>query len=485
MAFIPGYKHDIFVSYAHVDDEIVEGANEGWVTTLVKCLKTQVEQKLGRKNSLELWIDHSLAGNVPVTDKIMSTLQESATLVLILSPGYIASHWCLEEMDAFLKAVCERVRSGSRIFAVERDKMKVERDGTEQDLCPSELRDRDVYRFWVEDPLKKRPRTLGVPKPDPKDPRYYDLLSDLVYDLSEELKRLKTGTEADTHPLVFLAEVTDDLDTIRDSVKRYLQQAKIRVLPEKQYSLEAKRFRQAMEQDLDRCKVFVQLLSSTPGKKPPDLPQGYPRLQYEIAKNRDMLILQWRSHDLDVNSVRDDQLRKMLEYDTVRAVGIEEFKSEVKERAMEKPAPVPPPPKPFNAFVFVDTEKNDFALGQAVCRVLDEYSDIGYALPLTSSSPGEMRESLAEQLATCDILIVVYASATKTWVYEQLHQCRKAISDRKKDLLAVAIYEGPPENPEKKDPFDIKLAGMKILPCFEEGLNKAALRTFLDSVRKK
>ena len=483
-SFVLGYKHDIFVSYAHVDDEPVPGADEGWVTTLVKCLRTQLSQKLGRNNAFSLWIDHSLAGNVQVTDEIMSTLRESATLVVILSPGYIASHWCLEEKDAFLEAVAERVRSGSRVFAVERDKMKVERDGKEQDLCPSELRDKDAYRFWVEDPLKKRPRTLAVPKPDPNDPTYYNLISDLAYDLSEELIRLKTAatsptSEPDTCPFVLLAEVTDDLDTIRNGVKRYLQQAKIRVLPETQYSLGASLFQQSLEQDLDKCKVFIQLLSDTPGKKPPDLPQGYPRLQYDVARNRDTRILQWRSRELDVNSVQDDQHRAMLEFDTVLAVGIEEFKSEVVRRAFEKPATEAP--ERLNAFVFIDTEKNDFSLGETVCRVLDKYADVDYALSLSRGKPGKMRQDLREKLALCDALIIIYGSATKAWVHEQLNHCRKAIVDRKEYLPALAIYEGPPE---KKGPLGFKLRGMKILHCCG-GLNEAELKAFLDSLRMK
>ena len=49
MAFVPGYKHDIFVSYAHVNNQVVPGADEGWVTILVKWLGIGLSQKLGRK----------------------------------------------------------------------------------------------------------------------------------------------------------------------------------------------------------------------------------------------------------------------------------------------------------------------------------------------------------------------------------------------------------------------------------------------------
>ena len=35
MAFVPNYDHDIFVSYAHVDDAKFPGMSESWVTTFV------------------------------------------------------------------------------------------------------------------------------------------------------------------------------------------------------------------------------------------------------------------------------------------------------------------------------------------------------------------------------------------------------------------------------------------------------------------
>ena len=60
-AFIPGFKHDIFVSYAHIDDEPLAGSDEGWVTTLVRKLKTRLAQRLGRSDAYSLWMDFELS----------------------------------------------------------------------------------------------------------------------------------------------------------------------------------------------------------------------------------------------------------------------------------------------------------------------------------------------------------------------------------------------------------------------------------------
>src|SRR4030095_3362903 len=120
MAFVPPYVCDIFVSYAHVDDRPAPGTNTGWVTTLVQGLTWYLAQKLGRSDAFILWMDHELAGNVPLTPEIMAKLHNSATMVLIWSPGYVASTWCQQELDTFLGRLRERPHVHSSVFIVER-----------------------------------------------------------------------------------------------------------------------------------------------------------------------------------------------------------------------------------------------------------------------------------------------------------------------------------------------------------------------------
>ena len=38
---------DIFISYAHVNDEPLPGVDEGWITTFVKGLKTYLGREMG------------------------------------------------------------------------------------------------------------------------------------------------------------------------------------------------------------------------------------------------------------------------------------------------------------------------------------------------------------------------------------------------------------------------------------------------------
>lgn len=472
MAFVPNYKNDIFVSYAHVDDQVEPGADEGWVTTLVKGLKTKLAQKLGRSDAYKLWFDHELSRHVRITPQIMDALKKTAILIVVLSPGYTASDWCQREKEAFLSFIKE---SSSRVFIVERDKIKDEER-------PSEFEELKGYCFWVQEEGKP-PQTLGTPKPNPDDPRYYELVNDLSYDLAEELHKLKSAAKSpavklsEASPTVFLAEVTDDLDLQRDSMKRYLNQAGIRVLPEACYPFDPRAFKQAVERDLAKCKLFIQLLSGTAGKKPPDLPQGYVNLQFECAKKAGKTITQWRSQDLKITSITDANHRALLQLDTVVATAIEEFKSMVKENILYKPPTSTK--KPIEAFVFVDMESADRSVANEICDILDRHG-ASYALPMECGKPVEIRTDLEQNMLECDALIVIYGNSTVKWVREHLRQSRKILAQRERPLQALAVYEGPPM---PKDNLGFKLPNMKTLDC-KEGLNEQELKSFLNNIQK-
>ena len=49
-----------------------------------------------------LWMDHNLRGNDEITPAILDTLGGSATLLAVVSPGYLASLWCEREAESFV-----------------------------------------------------------------------------------------------------------------------------------------------------------------------------------------------------------------------------------------------------------------------------------------------------------------------------------------------------------------------------------------------
>jgi hypothetical protein len=475
------YQYDGFVSYAHVDDLPFENAQEGWVSTLIGKLKLTLARKLGR-NDASLWMDHRLAGNAQLTPTIMEAIRNSATLIVVVSPGYLASEWCNREREAFLSLVRERVNAGSSVFLVESDQV-------ERKSLPGEFGDILGYRFWAPGREGEPPRTLGWPVIDQDDTQnarlYYDRLNVLSHDLAVEIKRQRQTSpfppemsNTQTGPIVFLAEVTDDLDLLREDVKSYLLQAGLQVLPKTWYSRDdPKAFQQALDRDLSECKLFVQLLSHVAGKKPPGSSSGYARLQYECARELGKPILQWRSRELNLKRVTDEDHQALLETDTVRACAIEEFKSAVATEALR--ASTAPQPR-NNNFVFVNTNSEDRQLADELSVYLSEHG-IWSELPLNQGDPSEIRRDLEESLYACDGLIIIYGRAPVTWVRAQLRQGHKIFGQREQLPRCLALCKAPPV---PKDEVGSRVPQMITIDC-SSGLNEKALQEFIERLRRK
>src|SRR5712692_1321994 len=48
MAYVPGFAHDVFISYAHVDNLPLTEGDEGWISKFHASLEVQLRQILGR-----------------------------------------------------------------------------------------------------------------------------------------------------------------------------------------------------------------------------------------------------------------------------------------------------------------------------------------------------------------------------------------------------------------------------------------------------
>src|SRR5689334_3419938 len=139
---MPAWDHELFVSYAHVDDRYFLDVHLGWVSQLVEVLRRELEVEAGRPEEVRIWRDsEALRGNHAVSPEISRRVRSSALLLVVLSPGYIKSRWCQQELELFVES---RGTEGDWIFVVE--KIPVERD-----RWPAVLRNRKTYSFWYAD----------------------------------------------------------------------------------------------------------------------------------------------------------------------------------------------------------------------------------------------------------------------------------------------------------------------------------------------
>ncbi|MCP4701793.1 MAG: TIR domain-containing protein, partial [Gammaproteobacteria bacterium] len=338
-AYLSDYQHDIFVSYVPEDNELY--ADSGWTAALA----TRLKNKLGLKLA-----NYSLYLPEPDSSEIVEQLKNSATLLLILSKAYLASPRC-EELRTFLARVG---KSAGRVFVVERETI-IER--------PPEIQGLAIYQFWAMNAAGQ----LCSLTPSPEDRVYHQKIDDIAVQLVEKLKYLhasaqqggihigdvgenvnlqaggdivagnkiihQTIVQADgPRATVFLAEASDDLQEQRNSVKRYLEQQRIQVIPESLYYFAganaAEQLQQAIAADLQKSALFIQVASTADPQRPPGM--STPQLQHGCAQMlADLPILQWRDSRLDVTATANPVIKDFLSASTVSTSSLEEFKLDI------------------------------------------------------------------------------------------------------------------------------------------------------------
>lgn len=119
----------------------------------------------------------SFVTNEPWHEEYKRAIANSARMVCIVSPAYLASRRCIQELETF---VSNAVPSEGRIFKV--IKYPVMFAG-----APSALRDLLGYQFYVSEPAHGAIRQFD---PDPTRPEFWHRLNQIVHDAGNVLRRL-------------------------------------------------------------------------------------------------------------------------------------------------------------------------------------------------------------------------------------------------------------------------------------------------------
>ena len=143
MGYVPGLAHDVFLSYAHGDNET------GWVTYFETRLRQRLRERLGF--TPEVWRDErKLGGGDSFPDEIKQALSATGIVVSVVSPSYLVSEYCRRERIQFneaLKARSETLQVGNRFRLVK--VIKTPSPGNmHRQLLPKAL----GFDFFTEDP---------------------------------------------------------------------------------------------------------------------------------------------------------------------------------------------------------------------------------------------------------------------------------------------------------------------------------------------
>jgi len=152
MAYVPAVKNDIFISYAHVDNE--RDANDTrWVTEFVRGFMVELRQRLGGPKDLTLFFDESDLHAHHQLQILLENARQSAIFVAVLSPSYISHDWTMKELAEFAGMAGDL----RRIIVVE----KLPLEAT--DSYPRVIEHHKRTHFWrTNEPESHTPSTLSA-----------------------------------------------------------------------------------------------------------------------------------------------------------------------------------------------------------------------------------------------------------------------------------------------------------------------------------
>lgn len=264
---------------------------------------------------------------------------------------------------------------------------------------------------------------------------------------TESLDRLRWGITGEKPaakaPTVCLAKVTPDLRKARETVANYLASARLNVLPSKPYPADTARFLPALEADLDKANVFVQILGATYADRTEELAEGEELAQFQRAQSRNKVILQWRDPAVNVDAIDDPKHRELVSGAHVVSNDLTEFAKLVAERAQRvyEVGSTTGGGEGQQRLVLIKADKPDNVVAEEVSRALVSVN--------VNSRVTRAGKSLVDTLREVpyDAVLIVCGSCSDDWL-EQRGDELMAVDLNLKDQAPVRAYYVCAEQPQ-------------------------------------
>ena len=464
-----GNRYDVFVSYAHADNEkpLGSAAQYGWITTLAHNLNTAP----GRSHK-EFFVDYQLKPSDVFSNDLLTNVENSTLLLLLLSQNYVNSKWCGTELDHFIRTHANDPEKPTDVFVVELLPFDT---FTNVPVNIQTLRKRRIHaQFWHQPADASAPLLAGDPSPQESGPeserRYWRALHELRNAIDSRLRTLQTerplssvavsttevtpaAPQPDTKPTlgtILLADTTDDLVPQRSAIKAALEPEGVVVLPEGDYvGLSPEEFETDLTSGLTQCELFVQLLSPTVGRIGRGFPAPLPQIQFDRAISAKLPIMQWCERLPGPDDITDPGHAKLFNTAYLRATNRTAFEREILERLRaikqtrernRETARTESIPTSDRKLIFVDDIAGEQPLTNKLRTVLEVANYHIRQLP-PGALLGNNGIDITQVLKPCHAGITIFADRTKRdTVYNRLIFFQNRIVESGLSVVPWGIY---------------------------------------------
>ena len=464
------FTDDVFISYRHLDNELLDEQGKGWIDNFHERFESVLGEAMGYEPSI--WRDPRLPGNVYFADVLEERIRNTAVVISILSPGYLQSEWCMGELREF----CRLADNTGGLLAGDKMRIfKVVKTHIDREQHPLEFQKQLGYEFYELDKTTKRPVAFGQELGRHRDQRYWSKLDDLAWDVKQVLSiinpRAKTPPKGSVFSralaAVYLAQTTRDLSEARDQIKRELQNRGYDILPERELPLISPSYEEAVRECVARAKLSVHLIGGSYGIVPEGAgSRSIVRLQNEIAaeRSRDETFsrLLWMPVGLTPQEAVQAQFIEHLRTDATTQKGaellqtpLEELKNVIQLRLTSnghKSKDESSPDTPAKIYLIFD--KRDLEDIVPLNDYLSLNKQFHVLLPLIDEEgvdDSEAFEIHKDNLAQCDAVLIYYGHANQVWFEYKRRDLKKIVGlERKRMLAAEAVYVTSPKTGHKQ-----------------------------------
>jgi hypothetical protein len=496
------FEKQVFISYAHIDNEPLSENQQGWITRFHTSLSAMLGMRLGRKP--EIWRDIKLSGNDIFADEIIQQFPKTALLISVLTPRYVESEWCTREVKEFCKTAENTggilVDNKSRVIKV------VKIPVSDETPLPEVMKLALGYPFFVFDE-QQTPLELDPAYGEEFTQKYNLKMAKLAFDVAELIKKIDSQSKAAApttvgteKPTIYLADCSIDRRDDREAINADLRLHGYTVLAEVQLPTDEMTFLGELATILARCKLSIHIVGNNYGVVP-DGPTERSvvflenELAIEYSKKLGLKRIIWVPTGTKSDSPRQQEFIDLMLRDPQAQLGadlitgdLEELKAAIHAALKKLETPPLPPPKPAE-----DVEP-DAKLVYLICDERDRKATIPLRkflknqglqtnIPAFEGDAATVRQSNQDLLSTCDAAIVFYGAGDEGWKRSVDADLRKAAGYRtSKTPLAPYTYLAEPATADKTDLVDLEEP--RLIDCLS-GFSEAAIADFVSATTGK
>jgi len=498
------FEKQVFISYAHIDNEPLTPNQQGWISRFHASLSAMLSMRLGRK--AEIWRDVKLTGNDIFADEIIQQFPKTELLISILTPRYVESEWCTREVKEFCKSAETTggvlVDNKSRVLKV----IKIPVDN--ENALPEVMKLALGYPFFIFDE-QQTPLELDPAYGEEFNQKFNLKMAKLAFDVAELIKKMETqspaaaapsAAPAKDKPAVFMADCSIDHREDREAIIADLRLHGYPTLADVQLPNEEASFLGELAAVLARCKLSVHIVGTYYGAVP-DGPseKSVTELENELAieycKIFGLKRIIWVPAGTTSSSSRQQAFIDTLLRDPQAQLGadlitgdLEELKAAIHAALKKIETPPPPPPapqeasEPGNKLVYLICDERDRKATIPLRKFLKSQG-LDSNIPVFEGDASTVRQSNLDMLAACDALIVFYGAGEEAWKRSVDAEIRKSSGYRAgKPPLAAFTCLAEPSTADKTDLVDLEEP--RLINCLQ-GFSDAALAEFLTTVAGK